>query len=90
MEWDSSSIIINTSMLNYWNRLVQKNDMTLCKHIFLWDCQLNYDNWSCYMRKLFDVSNTNCYESLSICDISYCLERLQRLENIEWFREIKL
>ena len=86
--WNSSTTRINISMLKYWNRLIQKNDMTLCKHIFLWDCQLNYDNWSCYMRKLFDDCNTNCYKSVSICDISYCLERLQRLENIEWCEKL--
>ena len=35
MGWDSSTTRINISMLNYWNRLIQKIDMTLCKHYYI-------------------------------------------------------
>ena len=50
--WDSCQLRINLSVLRYWNRLLKKDNSTLCKHVFLWDYSLCNNNWCSYVKQI--------------------------------------
>ena len=56
--------------------MLKKDDSTLCKHVFKWDCDMNTNNWSSY------VDN---FENQTTCSIDLSYEKLCDIENINWY-----
>jgi hypothetical protein len=67
--WDSTKLRIYKSMLTFWNRLLKQDDSTLCKHIFIWDHEKNYNNWSASVCQLFYLCNTENFDILDSCNV---------------------
>ena len=57
MGWVSLSLDRHVSMVRFWNRLMSMNSDRLSKHIFLWDYELNNNNWSFHIRNILESSN---------------------------------
>ena len=67
--WQLCQTRINLNMLRFWNRLLSMGDDRLCKHIFLWDHELQYNIWSCYIKDLLNVCNLDIFERKIVCDM---------------------
>ena len=50
-------------ILKYWNRMLKKDDSTLCKHVFKWDYDINTNNWSSYVNSMFDLCKLDNFEN---------------------------
>ena len=57
MGWVSLSVDRHVSMVRFWNRLINMNSDRLLKRIFLWDYQLNNNNWSSHIRIIIEFAN---------------------------------
>ena len=49
MGWVSLTVDRHVSMVRFWNRLINMKPDRLTKRIFLWDYQLNNNNWSSHV-----------------------------------------
>ena len=86
--WDSCQLRVNILILKYWNRMLKKDDSTLCKHVFKWDYDMNTNNWSSYVNSLFDLCNLDNFENQTTCLIELCYEKLCDIENINWYQKL--
>ena len=53
----SLSIDRRMFMVRFWNRLVNMSSERLTKRIFLWDYQLNSNNWSSNVKYILEASH---------------------------------
>ena len=60
------------------------DDNRICKHLFLWDHSLAYNNWSYYMKDIFERINCTVFDERKSCNISDCGEKLSISDNQEW------
>lgn len=82
--WQLCQTRIHMNMLRYWNRLLKMDNNRLCKHVFMWDYSLSYNNWSCYVKDIFDRINCDNFVGKIPCDIVSCKEKLNSTDNLEW------
>ena len=82
--WQVCQTRIELNMLRYWNRLLKMDDNRICKHLFLWDHSLAYNNWSYYMKDIFEKINCTVFDERKSCNISDCGEKLSISDNQEW------
>ena len=45
------------NMIRFWNRLVKLNDDRLTKRVFLWDYEINHNNWSSEIQNILEICN---------------------------------
>ena len=57
MGWVFLSVERHVSMLRTWNKLLNMKSDRLTKRIFLWDYQLNQNNWSSHVRTILETSH---------------------------------
>ena len=52
MGWISLSINRCISIVRFWNRLLNMDNTRIIKRVFMWDYQLNENNWSSHMESI--------------------------------------
>ena len=86
--WMLSQTRVNLNILRYWNRLLAMENDRICKHVFLWDYQLQYNNWSCFVKDICEKLNMNNFEEKSLCDIDACIDLFVGIDNNEWYEKL--
>ena len=72
-------------MLRFWNRLISLNDNRLLKFIFLWDYQLNKQNWSSEIRHICDsLDLTGYFDSKLHIPINFVKTKLCEINQNRW------
>ena len=65
-------------ILRYWNRLVNMDEVRICKKVFLWDYYICHNNWSSEVKDIIaKIGLTRNFESLSPCNLAYIKVSLQ-------------
>ena len=86
--WRICQTRIDISILRLWNKFTQMNEDRLCRHVFEWDSDNHQDNWSGYVKKLFDKMNMDNFDSKLPCDIDSCGEKLDCIDSNEWYEKL--
>ena len=85
MGWTSCNIRWAINILRYWNRLLKMNGNRLTKHVFVWDYNLQNNNWSAGVKRILSAIDMEyIFENFSICNIVELKQKQLEIFKNDW------
>ena len=85
MGWVPSNIRWKICILRYWNRLLKMNQNRLTKQVFLWDYNLENNNWSTEVKNVLNTIDMEyIFENMSTCNIVDLKQKLLEIYKTDW------
>ena len=86
--WNFCKTRIDVNILRFWNRIINMEPSRICKHVFLWDYNIQNSNWTYFVSTIFDKVNLDNFDMQIECNLIDCLRKLEFLYNIEWCNKL--
>ena len=76
-------------ILNFWNRLICMSNNRLTKHVFTYDYQECYNNWSADIKRICEILNiVDVFDNFIPADKQNVIENLVKLNKQEWLENV--